>query len=127
MLALTGSMITRASLRNEQLTSIEIQLPSKEIQVKIANILRQYDLMIANCKKQIALLEEAAQRLYREWFVDIVVCPDLEAFKYVFLDCLGCKEDDGDFGIDSAYLLCERESVLLGHHHVKHTQVVLAL
>ncbi|ROT03660.1 restriction endonuclease subunit S [Muribaculaceae bacterium Isolate-007 (NCI)] len=71
MLALTGSMITRASLRNEQLTSIEIQLPSKEIQVKIANILRQYDLMIANCKKQIALLEEAAQRLYREWFVDM--------------------------------------------------------
>ena len=27
--------------------------------------------MIANCKKQIALLEEAAQRLYREWFVDM--------------------------------------------------------
>lgn len=68
MLALTGSMITRASLRNEQLTSIEIKLPSKDIQAKIANILRQYDLMITNCKKQIALLEEAAQRLYREWF-----------------------------------------------------------
>ena len=71
MSALTGSMITRASLRNEQLLSIEIELPSKEIQLKVADILRQYDLMIDNCKKQIALLEEAAQRLYREWFVDL--------------------------------------------------------
>ena len=69
MSALTGSMITRASLRNEQLLSIEIELPSKEIQLKVADILRQYDLMIDNCKQQIALLEEAAQRLYREWFV----------------------------------------------------------
>lgn len=71
MCALTGSMITRASLRNEQLTAIEIKLPSKSIQIKIANILRQYDLIIDNCKKQIALLEEAAQRIYREWFVDM--------------------------------------------------------
>ncbi len=71
MSALTGSMITRASLRNEQLLSIEIELPPKEVQLKIANILRPYDLMIVNCKAQIALLEEAAQRLYREWFVDL--------------------------------------------------------
>ncbi len=71
MSALTGSMITRASLRNEQLLSIEIDLPSKEYQLKIANILRQYDLMIDNCKQQIKLLEEAAQRIYREWFVDL--------------------------------------------------------
>ena len=71
MSALTGSMITRASLRNEQLLSIEIELPSKEVQLKIAYILRQYDLLIDNCKAQIALLEEAAQRLYREWFVDL--------------------------------------------------------
>ena len=71
MMALTGSMITRASLRNEQLTAIKIQLPPKDIQFAIANILRQYDLLIDNCKRQIALLEEAAQRLYREWFVDL--------------------------------------------------------
>ena len=71
MSALSGNMITRASLRNEQLLSIEIELPSKEVQLKIANILRQYDLMIDNCTQQIALLEEAAQRLYREWFVNL--------------------------------------------------------
>lgn len=70
MAALTGNMITRASLRNEQLLSIEISLPPKDVQFAIANILRQYDLMIDNCKQQIALLEEAAQRLYREWFSD---------------------------------------------------------
>lgn len=71
MTALTGSMITRASLRNAQLLSIEIDLPSIEPQHIIAGILRQYDLMIDNCKRQIALLEEAAQRLYRKWFVDL--------------------------------------------------------
>lgn len=71
MSALTGSMTTRASLRNEQLLSIEIELPSKEVQITVANILRQYDILIDNCKAQIALLEEAVQRLYREWFVDL--------------------------------------------------------
>lgn len=39
-------------------------------QNKIGRILSNYDMMIANCRKQIALLEEAAQRLYREWFVN---------------------------------------------------------
>lgn len=77
MSALSGNMITRASLRNEQLLSIEIELPPKEVQLKIANILRQYDLMIDNCTQQIALLEEAAQRLYREWFVNLRF-PDYE-------------------------------------------------
>jgi len=34
-------------------------------------ILSRYDSLIENCRKQIKLLEEAAQRLYREWFVDL--------------------------------------------------------
>lgn len=46
-------------------------LPSIEIQDKIANILSAYDDLIENNQKQIKLLEEAVQRLYKEWFVDL--------------------------------------------------------
>lgn len=69
-IGITGSMTTRASLRNEFLLNLDIPLPTIDIQRRIANILRSYDLLIENCRKQIALLEEAAQRLYREWFVN---------------------------------------------------------
>lgn len=42
-----------------------------EQQDKIANVLKSYDDLIENNQKQIKLLEEAAQRLYKEWFVDL--------------------------------------------------------
>ena len=48
-----------------------VELPSLEIQHKIANILSAYDDLIENNQKQIKLLEEAAQRLYKDWFVDL--------------------------------------------------------
>ena len=41
------------------------------IQHRIASILSSYDDLIENNQKQIKLLEEAAQRLYKEWFVDL--------------------------------------------------------
>ena len=41
------------------------------IQKKVASILVAYDNLIENNQKQIRLLEEAAQRLYKEWFVDL--------------------------------------------------------
>ena len=46
-------------------------LPPLEIQRKIADILSAYDDLIENNRKQIKLLEEAAQRLYKEWFIDL--------------------------------------------------------
>ena len=51
--------------------AIQIYLPPIESQRKITNILNAYDILIENNKKQIKLLEEAAERLYREWFVDL--------------------------------------------------------
>ncbi|MCC2789991.1 restriction endonuclease subunit S [Eubacterium ventriosum] len=51
--------------------SIQIYLPPIESQRKITDILNAYDILIENNKKQIKLLEEAAERLYREWFVDL--------------------------------------------------------
>lgn len=66
-----STMTTRASLANEDLLSMEVELPNKEEQAYIANILYRYDTLIDNYQKQIKLLEEAAQRLYKEWFVDL--------------------------------------------------------
>lgn len=53
------------------LRNIEISVPSMETQRRIADILSAYDDLIENNRKQIKLLEEAAQRLYKEWFVDL--------------------------------------------------------
>ena len=53
------------------LRSIKILLPSLSVQKHIADILSAYDDLIENNQKQIKLLEEAAQRLYKEWFVDL--------------------------------------------------------
>ena len=49
----------------------EVKLPELCIQHRIADILSVYDDLIENNQKQIRLLEEAAQRLYKEWFVDL--------------------------------------------------------
>lgn len=51
--------------------SIQIFLPPIESQKKITRILNAYNELIENNQKQIKLLEEAAQRLYKEWFVDV--------------------------------------------------------
>lgn len=66
-----STMTTRASLANDQLLSMEIELPDNATQSKIANILFKYDSLIGNYQQQIKLLEEAAQRLYKEWFVGL--------------------------------------------------------
>ena len=66
-----STMTTRASLANDDLLSMEVELPTKDVQHRIATILSRYDSLIENYQKQIKLLEEAAQRLYKEWFVDL--------------------------------------------------------
>ena len=65
-----STMTTRASLKNEDLLGLQIRLPEKETQKRIADILSAYDNLIENNQKQIKLLEEAVQRLYKEWFVN---------------------------------------------------------
>ena len=48
-----------------------VSYPPMEEQKAIAAMLSDYDRLIENNQKQIKLLEEAAQRLYKEWFVDL--------------------------------------------------------
>ena len=52
------------------LKQIEIEIPDISTQKKVVCILKAYDELIENNQKQIKLLEEATQRLYKEWFVD---------------------------------------------------------
>ncbi len=55
----------------EKLSTILFPAPPIEVQKRIADMLSTYDDLIENNQKQIKLLEEAAQRLYKEWFVDL--------------------------------------------------------
>ena len=66
-----STMTTRASLANDDLLSMDVEIPDKSVQHHIATILSRYDSLIENYQKQIKLLEEAAQRLYKEWFIDL--------------------------------------------------------
>ena len=62
---------TMLNLNTGILESIPIELPKLNEQNKIVDILSAYDNLIENNQKQIKLLEEAAQRLYKQWFIDL--------------------------------------------------------
>lgn len=66
----TASGREYVSKSNFELIEIEVE-QDKTIQHRIATILSRYDSLIENYQKQIKLLEEAAQRLYKEWFIDL--------------------------------------------------------
>lgn len=69
-----GAIVTGLNvkgIRSSDLSNIEVEVPPLETQKAISSILRSYDELIENYQKQIKLLEEAAQRLYKEWFVDL--------------------------------------------------------
>lgn len=65
---LTGATIKH--LPKEKLAKLEISFPARlQDQIRIANILTDYDNLIDNNRKRIALLEESTRELYKEWFV----------------------------------------------------------
>lgn len=65
-----GSAQKNLLLSTMRTFQIEIE-ENREKQEKIADTLSAYDDLIENNQKQIKLLEEAARRLYKEWFVDL--------------------------------------------------------
>ena len=54
-----------------QIKAFKFRLPGENEQVAIAATLSAYDDLIGNNRRRIALLEEAARLLYREWFVHL--------------------------------------------------------
>lgn len=70
---MTGNMkgSSQQFLSLKQLRALSIPVCDDRIMERIVNILSAYDDLIENNRKQIKLLEEAARRLYKEWFVDL--------------------------------------------------------
>lgn len=66
-----GGAANQANISPSDVKELNIPLPPIEIQRRIADILSAYDDLIENNRKQIKLLEEAAMRLYKEWFVHL--------------------------------------------------------
>ena len=63
---------TMLNLNTAILSSLPLEIERNlEKQRRIAEVLSAYDELIENNRRQIKLLEEAAQRLYKEWFVDL--------------------------------------------------------
>lgn len=67
----TANGATVAHVNIPVIKALPVELPAIEVQQKAADILKAYDDLIENNQKQIKLLEEAAQRLHKEWFVDL--------------------------------------------------------
>ena len=67
----TANGATVAHVNLPVIRNLPINIPERGVQDKIAHILSSFDSIIENNQKQIKLLEEAAQRLYKEWFVDL--------------------------------------------------------
>lgn len=80
-----GSGTTVKGIRVEQLTGMNFKEQNLYIQQKIAKILSNYDDLIENNNKRIKILEEMAQKIYKEWFVD---------FKYPGHETATCKETE---------------------------------
>jgi len=60
---------SQASITLDSIRAFKFTKPDLESQQKIANTLAAYDNLIENNNRRIAILEEMAQSLYREWFV----------------------------------------------------------
>ncbi len=65
------SQCAQAGIRGSDLSLLEVICPPLKQQKNISSVLSSYDSLIENNQKQIKLLEEAAQRLYKEWFIDL--------------------------------------------------------
>ena len=70
LLTMAQGGTTREALTKEIIGNFEIPLPPLPTQRKIAAVLSTYDDLIENNTRRIKILEEMAQAIYREWFVE---------------------------------------------------------
>lgn len=65
------SGVAQPQLPIRDLNHVELPLPVPDRQARLAEIVSAYDDLIDHNRKRIALLEEAARLLYREWFIHL--------------------------------------------------------
>lgn len=101
---------------------IELSIPDVETQKKIANILKSYDDLIENNQKQIKLLEEATQRLYKEWFVylrfpgheDVAIVDGVpKGWKQYYLSEIVGYEIGGGWGEEAVTEKCDKPAYVI--------------
>ncbi len=125
----------------KKLSTIRFPKPPIEVQRKIADALVSYEDLIENNQKQIKLLEEVAQRLYKEWFVDLrfpgyenveIVDGVPEGWKLVGLNKLApilTGKKDANYGTrDGKYLFftCAQEPIKAPSYSFDCSAVILA-
>jgi type I restriction enzyme S subunit len=69
MLTQAGNKATMASLNQDIIRRIPVTAPPPDTQERVVDVLSAYDDLIENNRRRMALLEESARLLYREWFV----------------------------------------------------------
>lgn len=65
-----NTVATYPSISPKDIEDLVVDLPSLQNQNKMASILSNYDNLLENNNKRIKILEEIAQKIYKEWFVD---------------------------------------------------------
>ncbi len=132
---------TMLNLNTSILCSVPIEVPEIEVQEKIVNYLSVYDELIENNKNQIKLLEEAAQRLYKEWFIDLrfpgyedckIVDGVPSGWKKVYLPDIApivTGKKDANFGTDDGkylFFTCSQEPIKAPSYSFDCDAVILA-
>lgn len=109
-----GKGASRNAMTKDMIANFEVPCPPIDIQESIVSILSAYDNLIENNQKQIKLLEEAAQRVYKEWFIDlrfpgyeytVIVDGVPEGWKKCLLGDINCSLESGSRpkgGIDAS-------------------------
>jgi type I restriction enzyme S subunit len=65
-----GSASGREHVKKSTFEEVELEVLPLSEQIKVANLVSNYDNLIENNNRRIAILEDMAQSLYREWFVN---------------------------------------------------------
>lgn len=117
-----GKGASRNAMTKDMIAGFEVPCPPMEIQQNIVDILKPYDSLIKNNQKQIKLLEEAAQRLYKEWFVDLrfpghedvaIVDGVPEGWKRSFIAEIVGYEIGGGWGEESLTEKCDKPAYVI--------------
>lgn len=123
------------------LKQLELYTPVIDIQNKIVDILSAYDDLIENNQKQIKLLEEAAQRLYKEWFIDLRfpghenveivdgIPVEWENLEFLNIAPIITGKKDANFGSENGkylFFTCSQEPLLAESYSYDCDAVILA-
>lgn len=136
-----GKGASRNAMTKDMIANFEVPCPPIDIQESIVSILSAYDNLIENNQKQIKLLKEAAQRVYKEWFIDlrfpgyeytVIVDGVPEGWKKVGLASIApivTGKKDANFGTaDGKYLFftCAQEPIKAPSYSFDCDAVILA-